>query len=611
MSQTKTNETEAGLGATLVGGGLMYLSGYVGDQMTEATATFGDQLANLTDITGALPAGMLGLGAAMTTWGVSTLAHRWSRRGRVRAKYQNPGWAGWANLHKHLSPASTIKVAAHTRESYKDVKWFNRAWYLSDFSKRYKTTDHGVYLGGSVVGPAYTQHLYASYRDVILVQAPPQSGKTAWLCGAIIDAAGAVVATSTKADIYDLTHLLRRRDDRPILLFNPGNLGGLQSTVRFNLIRGCDNPKTAKNRAENLIQGTRSMSGDQGRHPDADWWDAQAAKVLRCQLLAAALDGKGMDTVAKWATSPNDQTPLDILREHPTRVPETWLFELRQVLSTSADKTRESIFLTLARAVEFMSDAGAAAIASAGPGEDALDIETFVRDRGTLYVLGDDKTLAPLIVALTQHLFEGAKHYAGSLGGRLDPPVSFILDEAALIVPVDLVRWVADAGGRNINIIISVQAMAQLYNIYNERGGQVIKNSANTEMIFGNLKLVEELRAIAETCGTYKMLQVTETDSAAATSGQNGRRSTSKVEVTRPIIEAAQIREIPEHHALILHRTAAPTLVRTTPVWERRDVKKAFKKAGKSVKAAAAAAAADAKKPALTEDDFTKLEADA
>src|SRR3954447_16351064 len=71
--------------------------------------------------------------------------------------------------------------------------------------------------------------LYATLEDVVLAVAPPRSGKTAWLGGAVIDAPGAVVATSTKTDLYEYTGLLRALRG-PVHVFNPEGLGAIPST---------------------------------------------------------------------------------------------------------------------------------------------------------------------------------------------------------------------------------------------------------------------------------------------------------------------------------------------------------------------------------------------
>ena len=76
----------------------------------------------------------------------------------------------------------------------------------------------------------------------------------------------------------------------------------------------------------------------------------------------------------------------------------------------------------------------------------------------SLYLLGSDHpyaSLAPLFTAITGHVFEGAKAVAGrSRNGRLDPPLTLALDEAALICPVPLPSMTADSGGRGIQLLM-------------------------------------------------------------------------------------------------------------------------------------------------------------
>jgi type IV secretory pathway TraG/TraD family ATPase VirD4 len=588
MSQQQGNELQAGAISTLAGGGLIYASTVIGDQLHHplAGATNGP-LATLDGVmSNGLPMTMAGLGTVMVGWGTYTLTRRLSRRGRVRAKYNNPGWANWYALRKHVSARAMLTVASHTRHSYRHIGWWNRSWYLRRFANEMRRTDYGLFLGKTVVGPEWARSTYASYKDTVMVIAPTQSGKTAWLSGALIDAPGAVVATSTKIDIWRHTYLLRQTGDRPTYLFNPEGLGGEPSTVRWNLVRGCDHYKVAKDRAASMCRGTRTMR-DEAHDSDFEFFEREATKILRCFLMAAAISGQDMTAVAKWVGSPASQEPLQILREHGDRVPDGWDRELRQVLNTPAEKTRECIFLTLSQSVEFMSDPEVVKLVVAGPGEEMLDLEKFIESRGTLYLLGKNNHIAPLMVALTQHLFDGASRYASTRpGDRLDPPMSFILDEAALIVPVDLAAWVADSGGRGINLIIAMQALAQLYKIYGERGGQVIQGNANCEMYFGGLSLPEDQRSIADNCGTWTKKVVTHNEGARG-------KSTSTHHQKMPTIEPADVRLIPPHYALVIYRSCPATLVRTKPVWERRDVRKALRGAGIAIPKAETADGAD------------------
>ena len=66
---------------------------------------------------------------------------------------------------------------------------------------------------------------------------------------------------------------------------------------------------------------------------------------------------------------------------------------------------------------------------------EAFDPETFLRSRGTVYLLGTSTgaaATAGLVGAFVEDVSEAARRIAaGSPAARLDPPLSLILDEAA------------------------------------------------------------------------------------------------------------------------------------------------------------------------------------
>ncbi|MGH3516987.1 MAG: hypothetical protein ACRDQ7_06125 [Haloechinothrix sp.] len=62
---------------------------------------------------------------------------------------------------------------------------------------------------------------------------PVRRGKTGELACRILDAPGAVIATSTRTDLLELTSSCRSRRG-PVRVFNPSGVGGLASTITFN-----------------------------------------------------------------------------------------------------------------------------------------------------------------------------------------------------------------------------------------------------------------------------------------------------------------------------------------------------------------------------------------
>ena len=110
--------------------------------------------------------------------------------------------------------------------------------------------------------------------------------------------------------------------------------------------------------------------------------------------------------------------------------------------------------------------------------------------RGTVYLLGaEDAQLAPLLTALTGHIARTGRQVAGRLpDGRLDPPATFALDEAAIICLIPLDKWTSDFGGRNMPMHILAQSSAQLAQRWGQHGGAAITNNAGAVVIFGGTK---------------------------------------------------------------------------------------------------------------------------
>ncbi|MBA3905905.1 MAG: type IV secretory system conjugative DNA transfer family protein [Pseudonocardiales bacterium] len=411
--------------------------------------------------------------------------------------------------------------------------------------------------------------LYASLEEVVLAVAPPRSGKTAWLGNVVLDAPGACVATSTKADLYE--HTWRLRAERgPVVVFNPEGLGGVASTLRWSPLAGCADPQTAMSRAGYLLAGSPGAGGTQ----DRAFWEGTSYKLLRCLLYAAATEGRDMATVARWVATAEAREAVDILERHPG-TPAGWTADTRQLLD-APDKTRESVLLSLALALEFMAAPALAAAVLPAPAGPTFDVTEFIAAGGTLYLLAAEHphgSLAPLFTALTGHLFEQAKSLASHRpAGRLDPPVLLALDEAALICPVPLERWTSDGGGRGIPIVITVQSPSQLRDRWGDAAAETIWNNAAVKLIFGGLTVADHLHEISALCGQRD-------ERVRSHSDNNGTRSHSLSLRRVPVFSPDALRTLGRMRVLILHRTTRPVLARIEPVWTRADVRRAVREA--------------------------------
>ena len=111
----------------------------------------------------------------------------------------------------------------------------------------------------------------------------------------------------------------------------------------------------------------------------------------------------------------------------------------------------------------------------------------FVRQAGTLYLIaesrGEDSPVAPLFACLANEL-----HYAAALagsrmpGGRLDPPLLMALDEVTQICPVPVPSWLADSGGKGIQIITVAHGEAQLRARWGRDGARIILDTSGAKI---------------------------------------------------------------------------------------------------------------------------------
>lgn len=400
--------------------------------------------------------------------------------------------------------------------------------------------------------------VWAPVEDMVLVFGRPRSGKTGWLVHRVLDAPGAAVVTSTRTDLLDLTAHLRAKHG-PVYVFNPSNLGGVPTTLGFDPLRGCEDPSIAAARAGDLINaGSRSGSSD-----ERAFWANQARRVLGSLLHAAALGGLDMHAVQAWVAVPDAGAGevLRLLRRSPRAA--ALMADAEQFFSTN-DRTRSSITATIMPSLGWLGSAPACACLTAPH----VDLRQLLTQRATIYLLGAaDGLVAPLVAALTSELARLARQAATHQpGGRLDPPLTLVLDEAALICPVPLPEWSADMGGRGVAIHAAFQSRAQLTGRWGETGARATLGNAGAVVLFA-------LGADAEDLGHWSRL-AGEREEPTRTRDAQGRVSSHATRTT-PVLSPAQLTQLPPERVVVLARGLAPVVGRTRPGWRRWDVRRA------------------------------------
>jgi type IV secretory pathway TraG/TraD family ATPase VirD4 len=90
-------------------------------------------------------------------------------------------------------------------------------------------------------------------------------------------------------------------------------------------------------------------------------------------------------------------------------------------------------------------------------------------------------------------------------GGRLDPPLLMALDEVTQICPVPVPSWLADSGGKGIQIITVAHGEAQLRTRWGRDGARVIMDTSGAKIWLPGISDPAALDTASALCGTAAM----------------------------------------------------------------------------------------------------------
>ncbi len=426
-----------------------------------------------------------------------------------------------------------------------------------------RAADVGYFLGTS-----RRISCWASVEDSMLLLGPPRSGKGQNIViPAILDAPGAVVTTSTRPDNLAVT-LAARASRGPVAVFDPQGLATSRAgapTLRWSVVRGCENPQTAMIRAEALV----SDAGKAGVE-NANFWRQQALSATRCMLHAAALDSRSASDLYRWSHSaPGAKEAVSILASHPEATP-GWERALDAIIA-SDQRTRDSVWAMVANTFAPLADPSVLASVSPDAGHE-FDPLAFLAMRGTLFLLGTStgaSATATLVAALIEDVIDAARRLAStSPGQRLDPPLALVLDEAANYPLPSLPSLMSEGGGSGITTITVLQSLSQARDRWGREAAGAIWDSAIVKIVLGGSGNADDLADISRLIGEKQTTEWSQT----VQQGQVGGSASSSTR-WRPVLEPSEIRRLPIGHGLLILRSAQTIMMKLRPWTSRPDAK--------------------------------------
>ncbi|GKQ36921.1 type IV secretory system conjugative DNA transfer family protein [Streptomyces sp. A012304] len=265
---------------------------------------------------------------------------------------------------------------------------------------------------------------------------------------AVRDAEGPALVVTSNPALWQDTKDARAKLG-PVLLYDPAHLCDTPARLHWSPTAGCEDRRTAAARATALLTPVRPTAKIDQAVTDT------AETLLRSYLHAAAVDGRTIRHVHRWSQGTGIQEAVRTLRTNRKAAPGS-AGELEAALT--AHPERRDIAQELAtRALAALSTVNIREACTPNR-TDALALDSFVNEGGTLYVVGesieDPRTspgAMPFLTALVSSVVERGRRMAErSSSGRLDPPLTLVLDDIAAVAPLpdlpDLLAVGADRG---------------------------------------------------------------------------------------------------------------------------------------------------------------------
>ncbi|MGW1181668.1 type VI secretion protein [Streptomyces drozdowiczii] len=289
--------------------------------------------------------------------------------------------------------------------------------------------------------PAATAPTVPSPRTPLVLYGPAAT-RRATAVEAIREAEGPVLVVTSDPSLWAETKDARAKLG-PVLVYDPGHLCDTPDRLHWAPTNGCEQADRAADRATALLAPVRPQA-----RVDAATADT-AETLLRCWLHAAAVDGRPFRQVHRWAMGGNAHEAVRLLRTHPKAAP--GLAGLLESALTGHSERREMAQELTVRAFGALSSVHVRDACTPNRA-DALALDSFANEGGSLYVVGESietprsgPGAMPLLTALASDVVEhGRRMAARSSDGRLDPPMTLVLDDVAAVAPLprlpDLLR---------------------------------------------------------------------------------------------------------------------------------------------------------------------------
>ncbi|NDU74196.1 TraM recognition domain-containing protein [Actinomadura sp. DSM 109109] len=461
---------------------------------------------------------------AVTAYIVIRVALNWRRhRGWRRLRL---GFASGWEVRQLLSARTVQNKAAQVRPSMQNVP-----------KRSVKPEAVGFYIGRDIRS---RRKLYASLEDTAIVVAAPRQGKDVhFVTPFTIDAPGPCIVTSSRRETFINTAMVRSQFGE-VYVFDPYNWTGWPNRMRWSPLQGCEDPNVCAVRSGTLVQSSGFDIGHEGASHISG-----IVTVIRCLLHAGAIGRLNFREVMRWVYEANGEEALEILRQGEREgrtapgYPGALEFTMRD----------ERVWSGVIQVMSCFSQPEVLADCTPDPGEE-FDFKKFLQGRNTLYFVSKKQSdwggIAPIVTTIIEQYFRSARGTAmRNPSGRLDPPLTFELNQVADICPLGgLATYMGESGGYSIALHVYLTSLAEARRVWGTDGAASLFDNATVKIISGGSGTAKDLSDLSDLVGKHEGKQ---------------------------ILSPEELRTMPFGRAAVVAGTARPVEMWLTPWWKRKD----------------------------------------
>ena len=432
---------------------------------------------------------------------------------------------------------------------------------------------------------------------MVLEIAGPRSNKTsALVVPAVLSAVGPVVTTSNKVDVYTLTVGLRAQLGR-VFVLDPQRICGAEQTWWWNPLAGITDMADAQYLVTHFSQTVGAG------HERADPYFTKGAERLIGQLfVAAAHSGATLRDVLDWLAT-RSQEPVGLLRraglpavarglQGTLEAPPDQRGGLYETALTALGCLEsEAVLRYVTPPNTWLTPPRVSPIAEFDPWRFLVGYQTLdgvPQPYDTLYLLTREGagTGAPVVAALVDHLLRTAAAAATARGGRVDPPVRAVLDEAANICPIrNLPDLYSYFGSMSIQAMTWLQSYQQGVHVWGRPGMDKLWSAATIKLIGAGVHDASFCEDISRLVGEHDV--PTWSDQRGV-----GHRSSTLSTRRDRILSAADIAALPKTTAVLISAGRTPGQLTLLPWYAERDAQQITEYAAEATTAVRTAAIA-------------------